>query len=159
MITLEVKGDEYLVKAFKKFVDPSERRDLLDQVGSYGVSSTQQRFLDERGPDGQPWKKSRRARERGGQTLRDKGLLFSSLAHNTNPSSVEWGSNRIDAGIHQLGGTIRPKTAKKLAFKGVNGMVFADKVTIPARPYLGINAEDVAEINATAQDWMKGMLQ
>lgn len=49
-----------------------------------------------------------------------------------------WGSQAVRyALIHELGGTITPKTAKALAIPLPDGGVaFAKSVTIPARPYL-----------------------
>jgi phage gpG-like protein len=41
---------------------------------------------------------------------------------------------KIYASVHQNGATIRPRNAKRLAFKLAGGMVFARKVRIPARP-------------------------
>ncbi|MEP9402039.1 hypothetical protein [Sphingomonas sp. VNH70] len=49
-----------------------------------------------------------------------------------------WGvQDVVYALIHELGGVIKPVTAKALAFgDGQGGMVFVQSVTIPARPYL-----------------------
>jgi phage gpG-like protein len=52
------------------------------------------------------------------------------------------------AAIHQWGGEIRPKSAPALYVPGYGRL---QKVTIPARPYLGVSAEDeVAIENAVA---------
>ena len=53
-------------------------------------------------------------------------------------SSVEgWiGSNVIYARIHELGGTIRPRTGKYLRFQIQGKWKTVTEVTIPARPYL-----------------------
>ncbi len=50
----------------------------------------------------------------------------------------QWGVRDVRyALIHELGGTITPKTAKALAIPQPDGSVrFAKSVTIPARPYL-----------------------
>lgn len=51
-----------------------------------------------------------------------------------------WGARDIAyARIHELGGTIRPKTAKALAIpdpKKAGRVILVQSVTIPARPYL-----------------------
>ncbi|RVI59102.1 phage virion morphogenesis protein [Sinorhizobium medicae] len=51
-----------------------------------------------------------------------------------------WGARDIAyARIHELGGTIRPKTAKALAIpnpKKAGAVILVQSVTIPARPYL-----------------------
>ncbi|MFZ5747899.1 MAG: phage morphogenesis protein [Pseudomonadota bacterium] len=54
-----------------------------------------------------------------------------------------WGVQDVNyARIHELGGTITPKTAKALAIPLPDGGVaFAASVTIPARPYLRPSAD------------------
>jgi len=56
-----------------------------------------------------------------------------------------WGvADVIYARIHELGGTIRPVRAKKLAIPQDDGSVrLVDSVTIPARPYLRPAADAV----------------
>lgn len=49
---------------------------------------------------------------------------------------VAVGTDLEYAAIHEFGGTITPKTAKKLHFFVDGEEVFADEVQIPARPYL-----------------------
>lgn len=123
----------------------SDLRPGLRSVGQAGVSQTRRRFIDSAGPDGTPWKPSRKA---AGKTLIGKGLLLRSIsARPATHSGVEWGSNRIYAGVHQYGGVIRAKTSKGLRFRvGANGgWVAKMEVTIPARPYLGVNDQNKAE--------------
>ncbi len=159
MIEHRIEGSEKLLKGLDKLGSAQARQQLLDQIGAYGVSSTQQRFEDEEGPDGQSWKKSHRARTEGGKTLRKSGRLVQSLSHEATASMAAWGSNVVYAGIHQFGGVIRPKNAKALAFKIGNQLILTQKVTMPARPYLGINAADRTEIPLIVKDWVTGVLQ
>lgn len=121
---------------------------LLADFGVYLESSTIERFDNETGPDGTPWEKSIRAKEEGGQTLTDSSQLRSSIHAEASSGAVRWGSNKIYARIHQEGGTIRAKGGGKLKFKLPGGLGFrsVDQVTIPARPFLGINDEDEVEL-------------
>jgi phage gpG-like protein len=68
------------------------------------------------------------------------------------------GSNLIYARIHQLGGIIRPKSAKALRFPVATpeGLKWITKksVTIPARPYLVFRPEDPGKIAAAVQDYL-----
>jgi phage gpG-like protein len=57
------------------------------------------------------------------------------------------------AAIHQWGGEIKPKSAKALFVPGY-GML--QKVTIPARPYLGVSAEDTKAIESAAAQFLAG---
>ena len=111
-----------------------------------------ERFRRGVGPDGQAWPVSQRAEEEGGQTLVDTGRLRESIVHEAGPSRVTVGTNVLYARIHQLGGTIRPKTTDRLRFRLANGQFVAVRsVTLPARPFLGIGAEDRHDIEAIAQ--------
>jgi len=120
---------------------------MLRDVARYGEESTKLRFQDGVGPDGVPWKPSRRVQAQGGKTLIDSTDLMQSITSAADRTEAVWGTNLIYAPIHQTGGTIEPKSAKALAFTlpGV-GLVFAHHVNIPARPFLGINAQDEANI-------------
>ncbi len=156
-VSLKYEGDDLLNRAIGRLTDPAKKKDLLDQIGARGVSQTQQRFLDQKGPDGQPWKKSLRAIEQSGETLRHKNRLFSSFTFVATSSAVEWGTNVIYAGIHHFGGVIKPKSKKALAFRGANGRLnIVKQVTMPARPFLGLTDADRADIGEIVEDWAKG---
>lgn len=82
-----------------------------------------------------------------GQPLVDTGDLRGSISVRSDGQGVTVGTNKISARVHQFGATIRPKTGTTLAFPGPNGpIVFAKKVTIPARPYLPLRRADVVEL-------------
>lgn len=112
--------------------------ELTAAIGEQLVSSAIERFEDGKGPEGEAWKPSRRAEAKGGQTLLDKGRLRSSIVYEATPQRVVVGTNVVYAAIHQFGGQ---------AGRG-------RKVSIPARPYLGISEEDIAEIRATMTDFV-----
>ncbi|MDX2094359.1 MAG: phage virion morphogenesis protein [Alphaproteobacteria bacterium] len=158
--SIRYHGDKKILKLLDKLVSPQMRQQLLDAIAAYGVSSTHQRFLDQTGPDGVKWKKSRRAESTGGQTLRLTARLFQSLVSEATPTSAAWGTNVAYAGIHQLGGVIKAKSAEFLTFRGLNGgFTRVKQVVIPARPYLGISAMDSDRIDRIAGDWVEGMAQ
>jgi phage gpG-like protein len=58
------------------------------------------------------------------------------------------GATVVYAAIHQWGGEIVPKTAPALYVPGYGKL---KKVTIPARPYLGVSGQDAADIALIAQ--------
>ena len=113
------------------------------------VKGTQRRFREGRGPDGAAWAKLHPLYapiKRGPGILRASGLLMRSVSSRVGADEVRAGTNRIYARIHQFGGVIVPRHAKFLRFRLSIGMVRALKVTIPGRPFLGIDAEDEQEI-------------
>ena len=144
--------DTALTHAAKKL---GNTQALMDSVGDALVSGTLKRFDDEEGPDGNKWEPSGRAEDDGGQTLTDTGPVRR-MRFNAS-DTVMVGSNLKYARIHQKGGTITPKKAKKLVFKGRGGKkVAVDQVTIPARPYLGISDEDMDDVKSTMTDFLAG---
>lgn len=94
----------------------------FNEIGDYLVSETTQRFKDSTAPDGSKWGSVKR----GDKPLINKGRLRDSINHQTTNDSVVIGTNLIYAVIHQFGGQ---------AGRG-------RKMTITARPFLGINIQD-----------------
>ncbi len=159
MISIRIKGERKLLKSVENLGSRSHRRELMDTIGSFGVSSTQQRFLDKKSPDGDNWTKSARAKKDGGQTMRDTNRLFESLTHEASPDHVAWGTNVIYAAIHQFGGVIKAKTAKGLSFFVGGSFVNVKQINMPARPFLDVSSEDEAEINTIVDDWIQGAIR
>ena len=153
---LDIRGDAQAARALDQLAEAmGDLSPLAEIYGTYLESATIGRFDDETAPDGSAWSKSIRAREEGGKTLSDSGQLRSSITHNAFSDRVEVGSNKIYAGVHQDGATIRPKSADKLAFAlpGGLGFVQVDEVTIPARPFLGLSQDDEVELAALTEDY------
>lgn len=153
---LRLKGDLAFEAAIGGLVSGFEDTEPLAEIfGGYLESSTIERFDTETAVDGSAWTKSIRAKEDGGQTMTDSAQLRSSIHADPANGSVRWGSNKIYARMMNDGGTIRAKGGGKLKFQLPGGLGFrtVDEVTIPARPFLGINAEDEAELIALAEDY------
>ncbi len=124
-------------------------RKLMNILGAVLESSTRRRFRKGVGPDGKAWTQSARVRENGGKTLLLSGRLRDSITHDADDRQTEVGSNLIYAAIHQVGGVIRAKNGGMLRFQ-IPGLGWRQvaQVTIPARPYLGVSAEDRTELSA-----------
>ncbi|UJX42973.1 phage virion morphogenesis protein [Desulfovibrio sp. JY] len=127
-------------------------------IGRLLVGSIQENFELGHAPDGTRWKPSLRAKLQGGQTLVDTGALMSGIVYEASANRVEIGPSGPSlkyARIHQEGGEIRPKTAKALFFRGADGQARAvNVVRIPARPYMGLSAEDWNSIGETLLDYL-----
>lgn len=134
-------------------LEPADRVKLLKSIGPELETQTQNRFDDKRDPEGNPWKEiAARTKayyqEKGIQhsTLLVSGGLRDSIESQVPDSwQVIVGATKVYAAIHQFGGVIKPKGGKYLH---VPGYGFLGKVTIPARPYLGISDRDAVEIVA-----------
>lgn len=130
--------DRLADKTVANLEDAKPDRALFDAIGAALASSTMDRFEDQRGPDGREWQPSQRAEKENGQTLVDQGHLRI-ITHRPGDSQVEVGSNLIYAAIHQFGG----EAGRNLA------------VTLPARPFLGIDAADEREIGDIVTDHLR----
>lgn len=130
--------DKVVGKASAKFGD--SKKALMASIGEALVSGTLKRFDAEEGPDGKKWQPSKRAAAESGKTLTNTARLRKSIDYAATASKVMVGSNVVYARIHQMGGK---------AGKG-------HKLTIPARPYLGVSKEDVEEVKAILADFLAG---
>ncbi len=153
--------DKAVLAAFDRLAAAGENaRPLMAAIGSALADSTRLRFTSNVGPDGSPWpglNLAYAAFRRPGPMLVQSSALRSSVTFEAGNREVLVGSNKIYAGVHQFGATITPKAAKALVFKmgAGGGIVRVKSVTIPARPYLGVSAEDEAEIRFQADRYLK----
>ncbi len=111
-----------------------ERSDLAFNIGALLESSTKRRIADEKSaPDGTPWVPWSEAyddtREEHHSLLVGEGNLLDSVQNYSAGAEARVGTNLVYGAIHHFGGEE----------VGSN---------IPARPYLGLSANDRAEIMA-----------
>ncbi|WP_043062106.1 phage virion morphogenesis protein [Brucella anthropi] len=127
----------------------------LKNIGEYESRVTRRRFIDEKDPEGNPWKDLNplyAKTKKGPGKLRGETRSLSQIVYQVASDSVEIGSNEVYARIHNEGGTIVPKNAAALVFS-MGGQTFKVKsVTIPRRQFLGISTADLDEIQAIVQD-------
>jgi len=145
-MNFEVKVDDArLMSSLRRMMANAARpKSAMQEIAALGESSTRMRFRTQKDPEGNPWKKGRK---RSGRTLTQAGHLAGSISSHATASEAAWGANRIYAAIHQFGGVIKPRTKKSLRFKFAGGgFVTAKQVNMPARPFLGISADDRADI-------------
>lgn len=128
------------------------------QIAIEVLEHTQDRFQYQYDPDGVPWEPSKRVLEEGGDTLFLHGWLFRSLTndHGKDFAAVgveATGPAAIYARTHQEGATIHPRAdSGKKALKTPFGP--RGSVTIPARPFLGIEERDLTSVEAIILDWL-----
>ena len=158
-----------------------ESADLYDAIGAVLADGVTRRFMAAKDPDGTPWAESARAKagERGGKTLTDSGRLQHSITWSVQADGVLVGSNVEYAAIHQFGGEIKRKARSQvLAFDGAGrfaarkttsrrrtgtvpiaiAQIGAHTITLPARPFLGVDAEDRVGLAEVMQDWLEAAL-
>ena len=114
-------------------------KELMSGIGEAFVSSTKERFDKGVDPEGNPWKKSERVKKYDGQTLVKDSHLKKSIDYESSSHAVAVGtSNEVYGAIHQFGGAD------------------AGKPEIEARPYIGINEEDIEEAKFMISEFMRG---
>jgi phage virion morphogenesis protein len=123
--------------------------ELGEQLGSVAESQTRLRISDEQeAPDGTPWTAWTAdyagARHGGQSLLQGEGDLLDSITFDVQGDRVEIGSNLVYARIHQEG--------------GVAGMA-PGPAAIPARPYLGLSSDNLAELQVVAGRWLDQHLE
>jgi phage gpG-like protein len=131
--------------------------ELMDGLARMGQQQTQRRIEEEKtSPDSNKWPLTREGRP----ALFVSGThLYRSIDHDASGTQARWGTGWIGAKVHQFGATITPKNAKALHFRLGGRDVFAKRVTIPARPYLGISADNAADLEAAAAKFIERRLQ
>lgn len=134
---------------------------IMNAIGTGLVRNTRRRFRTQTGPDGQPWAALNpvyAAEKRNTRILTESGRLRDSITHAAQSDEVRVGSNVIYAAIHQHGGTIKAKSGGRLAFKMGGNLIRPTSVTLPARPYLGIDNDDRAMIGRVIERFLSRAL-
>lgn len=135
-------------------------QDLARNIGEEAVELVREGFEQERDPYGAPWAP---LTYRDGAILRDRGVMLNSLHVATaTESQVTIAMGVWYAIVHQTGKTIVPRFAKALRFMSHGKPVFAQKVTIPARPFFpreaDLPASWVASIDEMTNEWFQVFL-
>jgi phage gpG-like protein len=129
---------------------------LVAEIVQLGENQTRKRIESGGpGPNGQAWPPN----QTGTPILFRTGRhLHDSIASSSSGTSGEWGAAWEFAHVHQEGAVITPKSAGRLVFMLGDKRVFAKKVTIPARPFVGVSAEDAEEIKELVTDYLGRLL-
>lgn len=144
MIRIEVKDDEVTAALAALSARLANMTPVMQEVGEFLVASTKDRFGRSEAPDGSKWAPKSPVTE--GRDRRPlfgpSGKLSQQIFAVPGPTSVEVGSNRIQAAMMQFGGT-------RAAYAHLWG-------DIPARPFLGVSETDRAGILAIVGGWLEG---
>ncbi|GAB0056719.1 hypothetical protein SIID45300_01030 [Candidatus Magnetaquicoccaceae bacterium FCR-1] len=100
------------------------------QIAGVMGFAVEENFAQEGRPPWIPWAPSTANRRSGGKILQDTGRLAASITTASDALSATMGTNTAYAAIHQFGGQAGRNRA----------------VTIPARPFLALAADDTEEI-------------
>lgn len=137
---------------------------IMKAIGERITRQTWERFnAGGPAPDGSPWAKPKSPNPKRRGTLRVTDMLRDSINYRLRGSNaVEVGTNLVYAAIHQFGGrtsprTILPSRKKALFWPGAAHPVRSVKhpgSVIPARPFLGVSADNSAELLGLIDEWI-----
>jgi phage virion morphogenesis protein len=164
-VSLDLREVESLAAILNKAkLSTKDRMSLLGNIGAEVEAQTQERFDTQTDPEGNPWKAlAQKTKDYyiengfgGGSLLVKGGGLRDSVESQVGSWSVLVGATKVYAAIHQFGGDIVPKSAAALFVPGYGRL---KKVTIPARPYVGISSDNAAEIAIIVQQFIAGRIK
>lgn len=160
MYDIRLEGDtRAMLRRIRSFSE-IDRRSINAALAQGVRESTLERFRQSKGPDGRRWKSSKRAILEGGKTLVKTAQLRNSIHARSDASGFAVGTNAKHAATHQFGEPgriIRARRKKVLRFQ-YNGKWVSKKqvrVKIPARPFLGLSEDDMQEMKATVEDFIR----
>ena len=160
MHSIRLDGDVRAMLRRMRSLSDIDKRGLNAALAEGVRESTLERFRESKDPSGRRWKVSIRAATEGGKTLVKSAQLRNSINSRSDESGFAVGTNVKHAATHQFGETgrtIRARRKSTLRFQ-IDGVWISKKqvrVSIPARPFLGLSDEDMQEIKATVQDFME----
>lgn len=124
---------------------------VMQDLGEYFVRSTKARFGEGKSPEGIAWAAKSpvtlaRYKKTGGSTrplFGPSGMLSRTIAFEASATEVAWGSNMVYAAMMQFGGT-------RAQWPHLWG-------NIPARPFLGLSAEDEPKALGILEAYISGL--
>jgi len=171
-ITIKLDGLEAAIAALDRLGQIDGNKKLLfADIGEGLLISTRERFTNQVAPDGSPWVALSAAYRKRKSPNADKILIWhgdlkGTLAYNATDDGLEFGSPRIYAAIQQFGGVAG--RAESSASAGAARAARADaglstsrdykpfqRPQLPARPFLGLSAEDSDMILAKANRFLE----
>lgn len=147
--------DAATIAALKELEDLGDfKQAVFKNVGQYLVRSHKARLAKQVSPDGTPFKPlspAYKKRKKGKLILVESGQLGSYFDTIEN-GELFVGTSGPHVRIHQEGGTVSPNRRIGQA------LVMSDPITIPARPHVGLSADDLVEIDAIVRDHIRMLL-
>ncbi len=145
-LTLEVDARQVIEVLNGMVARATNPQPAFEDIGTYLVMSTKQRFATKESPDGSPWASNswvtRKRKGRDDPLIGESGRLGNEIFYQATPDGIEWGSPMEYAAMQQFGGT-------RSAFPHLWG-------NIPARPILGLSDEDEVAILDIVAEFMVG---
>lgn len=157
-LTVNVDGTDSALSALDRFAAFEQHRpELLEGLGGIMEDQHRRRIESEHTtPAGRPFAPV----QRGGTPLYDTGKnLADAFYYEVSDPEVRVSNNFIGAGVLHFGAVITPKTADALVFSMGGQTVFAQRVVVPPRPFMGISVDNTVEILSTVEAFIAGLAE
>ena len=146
-ISLDIQGKCEKLKNMKS---------VMERIAGDMVKESQMNFRNGQSPSGEKWKElssltTSMRRKGSSKPLVDTGTLRRSIKERATSTQAIAGTNLIYAPVHQFGGAIKPRNAKRLKV----GKYFKTQVVIRAIPYLGVNQRMWEKYRNWVVEWIK----
>ncbi|PAT26521.1 phage virion morphogenesis protein [Klebsiella quasipneumoniae] len=180
-VTLTFDAQDALSRLWDARTEMMRPAPLLRSMGERLLEFHQQRFQEQKSPEGIEWaalkpRYQRRKRKNANQILTRDGYLKNTLRWQVNADELLFGTDRVYGAIHQFGGTIEIAARSQQAyyrqkkdgeidnqFVRKNKSNFAQwhtipayKISIPARPWLGVSKAQGATLIDMAKKYLQG---
>ena len=143
MYSIRLDGDtRAMLRRIRSFSE-IDKQGINAALAEGARESTLERFKQSKGPDGRRWKTSIRAAQEGGKTLIQSAQLRNSIHAKSDTSGFALGTNA------------RKKKALRFQVGGKWVTKKQVRITIPARPFLGLSEDDMQEMKATVEEFIQ----
>ncbi|MFH1027683.1 MAG: phage virion morphogenesis protein [Pseudomonadota bacterium] len=169
-VVMEKIDDREILRVLKRLADKGGNlRPAFANMGEYLVNSTQDRFDEQKDPEGNPWsplKPATKDKKKIDKILTESSRMRNSVIYAASSSSLRVGTNDIKAAAHQFGlkeaVTIPAHKSRRTKVFGrelpfpVWAEVRAHTINqdLPARPFLGFSSDDREELLQIAADFL-----
>lgn len=152
MFKVDIENDAITAALDRLLTGMGDMTDAMNEIGAYLRDSTKDRFADEKSPEGVAWAarspvtlaRYLATNASFGGILHKTGDMGGTIKHEYGPDFAEVGSNSVQSGMMQFGGT-------RAAYPHLWG-------DIPARPFLGISDEDEGNVIDIIDEYLTGRL-
>lgn len=169
MIEINITTDEISTGLARLAAGLSNMSPVMAEISDYMYDATKNRFNTGIGPDGASWAArspvtlaayARRGEKYGAVPLTKMGTMKRQIHKGYGADFAEVGSGAVQAAVMQFGaaqgefGARIGRTQKTDKVKSHDFFTLLPWGNIPARPFLGISAEDETNISEIILEWM-----
>lgn len=155
MVWTRVKVDEGGVSRLlsRLLLNDAKRAQMLDQIGEASVREIKMHFINQKSPEGVPWKPSKRAlADPSRPTLLHTLKLLNSITHKVSGGQVSAGTDDIRAGTLNFG-------ARRGQYGAASNGAPIPWGDIPARKFIGVSSQNEIKVRDIVNSFLRRQSQ